>query len=247
MCVGQRRALCSALTGLWSQVGQGPVQAPLLLVMAGAAHQQGRVSVAAAPGHGRGGCASPAPGLPWRHVSQECPGHSPRLTLPSRNQSLEGADATTGSVATASPQQRPSHCPGPNQRNIKKCQGMGGCAAPPLTSGRHGQEVPRPVCPSAPGSRPCSGSPSTWKQGLAAIRPSSLRLQPLHLLLVLLDGVPDPGVHHGLGEDSVLRGIRHGLAGRERAEAGRPEGLAAGKESPGLRFLEATRGHQPGD
>lgn len=64
-------------------------------------------------------------------------------------------------------------------------------------------------------SRPSSLGPCTREQGLAALKPSSLSLQPLHLLLVLLDGILDPGIHHGLGEDPVLRGVCHGLVGKE--------------------------------
>lgn len=79
----------------------------------------------------------------------------------------------------------------------------------------------------------CSLRLCTWGRGLAALGPGSLGLQPLHLLLVLLDGVLDPGIHHGLGEDPVLRGVRHGLAGRASTEAGQgPELPARAKVSP---------------
>lgn len=59
----------------------------------------------------------------------------------------------------------------------------------------------------------------TRVRGLASLEPGALQGQPLHLLLVLLYGILDPGVHHGLGEHPVLGGIRHGLQGRGQQPA----------------------------
>lgn len=46
-------------------------------------------------------------------------------------------------------------------------------------------------------------------EGLGLLLPS----QPVHLLNVLLHGVVDPGVDHGLRQDAVLRGVRRRLGG----------------------------------
>lgn len=69
-------------------------------------------------------------------------------------------------------------------------------------------QVSKPRCPGSLGL--CPGG-----QGLATLGPITLRLQPLHLLPVLLNGVLHPSIHHGLGEDPVLRGVCHGLAGKK--------------------------------
>lgn len=93
-------------------------------------------------------------------------------------------------------------------------------------------DAAQPVHPGVPRVQASSLRLCPRERGLAALGPGALGLQPLHLLPVLLDGVLDPGVHHGLGEDPVLGGIRHGLAEKESTEAGQgPELPAWGKVS----------------
>ena len=71
-----------------------------------------------------------------------------------------------------------------------------------------------------------------------------LCLQPLHLLPVLLDGILNPGVHHGLSEDPVLRGICHGLA-KKRVLTQGTKGAARTGKGPGLRLPgDLVRAHQ---
>lgn len=131
------------------------------------------------------------------------------------------------------------------RRDGKGCGGRAaGCTGPHCPPG--GTQMPRCLllaslpgrrAPGCQAPRPSSFSPCTQGWGLASIWPGSLSLQPLHLLLVLLDGVLDPGVHHGLGEDPVLRGIGHGLEGEAALRQGTQRGCLRGEgvpDPPGL-------------
>lgn len=60
--------------------------------------------------------------------------------------------------------------------------------------------------------QPADEESRTW--WLAGLGIGSLYFKPLHLLLVLLNSILDSGIHHGLREDPILRGICHGLVGK---------------------------------
>lgn len=60
-------------------------------------------------------------------------------------------------------------------------------------------------------SRSSSAVEESRTRWLARLKIGSLYFKPLHLLLVLLNSILDTGIHHGLCEDPIFRGICHGL------------------------------------
>lgn len=224
----------------WVLVWVGPAKARLrpLQITASAAMGQGPVP-------------SSCPGPAWLEtISQVWP--QPEALQPQPQ--LGGAD----SHQTPEPQLPPAEAgalPWPDQRKTNPGEATEAVQHPLLRE--RGTLCCLSMLPSqyAPGSRPSSLRLCTWEWELAALRPGSFRLHPLHLLPVLLDGVLDPGVHHGLSEDPVLGGICHGLAGRESTEAGQGPGAACigkgvpasdSQRPPGTRPLTLWTGPWPG-
>lgn len=69
-------------------------------------------------------------------------------------------------------------------------------------------------------SRSSSAVEESRTRWLARLKIGSLYFKPLHLLLVLLNSILDTGIHHGLCEDPIFRGICHGLEGRGHRRRG---------------------------
>lgn len=142
----------------WALVpgGRGPLRLPHCWSRPGSP-PEGGVSVAAAPGHGGGDCASPALGLPRRHTSpRNVLGTAPARPSPADTAAWRGPIHRRERRRDPSPAEA-SRCPGPDWRTPKGARGggvhVGSCAAAwhslPLTFRRHRQEVPRPGCPRA--------------------------------------------------------------------------------------------------